>query len=140
MYLSSQCLDNQHTSVADMPGYPTRKLLFGFPDTLTLADAICSQILSPHWALQLSLATSPAGIARRYEGDWSGAIADAGQFHLACFECDALCFVLLKPNNDERMDARWLLWPSPVCDAALSERDAVCGIRWEGVKRGLELM
>ena len=25
-----------------------------------------------------------------------------------------------------------------VCDAALSERDAVCGIRWEGVKRGLE--
>jgi len=51
-----------------MPGYPTRKLLFGFPDTLTLADAICSQILSPHWALQLSLAASPAGIARQNEG------------------------------------------------------------------------
>jgi hypothetical protein len=30
------------TSVADMPGYPTKKLLFGFPDTRTLADAICS--------------------------------------------------------------------------------------------------
>ena len=31
------------TSVADMPGYPTKKLLFGFPDTRTLADAICSE-------------------------------------------------------------------------------------------------
>lgn len=26
-----------------MPGYPTRKLLFGFPVTRTLADAICSE-------------------------------------------------------------------------------------------------
>jgi hypothetical protein len=60
----------QHTSVADIPGYPTRKLLFGFPDTLTLADAICSQILSPHWALQPSLAASPAGVTRLWKGAW----------------------------------------------------------------------
>ena len=82
-----------------MPGYPTRKLLFGFPDTLTLADAICSQMLSPHWALQVSLATSPAGIARRYEGDWSGAVADTGQFHLVCFECDAFVLCALETKQ-----------------------------------------
>jgi hypothetical protein len=79
------------TSVADMPGYPTRKLLFGFPDTLTLADAICSQILSPHWALQPSLNASPAGITRRWKGVWYVAEAGVGTLHLACFGCDDLC-------------------------------------------------
>lgn len=30
----------EHTRVADMPGYPTRKLLFGGPETRTKADMV----------------------------------------------------------------------------------------------------
>jgi hypothetical protein len=101
----AQLLNNIHTNVADIPGYPTRKLLFGFPETLTLADAICSQILSPHWALQLSLAASPAGDTRWYKDVRSGAVADAGKFHLACFRCAALCSC--NQIICVRIDARW---------------------------------
>lgn len=44
-----------HTDVAEMPGYPTRKLLFGGPETLTKAEVVIvslssSRMLQPSWA------------------------------------------------------------------------------------------
>jgi len=44
-----------HTDVAEMPGYPTKKLLFGGPDTLTNAAEVIVEGatvsgLQPSWA------------------------------------------------------------------------------------------
>lgn len=56
-----------HTNVAEIPGYPTKKLLFGGPDTLTNA-AITSpggrqiDVCLPAWAVHRD-STSPACLA-----------------------------------------------------------------------------
>ena len=38
--LGARDIDWRHTSVAEIPGYPTRKLLLGFPSTLTKAAIV----------------------------------------------------------------------------------------------------